>query len=171
MWNIQNNVKNIKANTCPLSLSSCLWASTSKAPFASRTYGIFHGIEDGKVNCFSRYCLQYNQVQEPTTKQSWADHYQGSSTYIAVLLLVQPIPWNFPLVHMMSQQRSTKSLSTVKRIWYQYKDSASKNKNGVGDVGNKRKQSCGRKRKATVFDSLEEMKKVDFQRNRRNLKQ
>ena len=41
------------------------------------------------------------------------------------------------------------------------RDSASrKNKDGVGDVGNKRKQRCGGKRKATVLDSLEEMKKL-----------
>ena len=62
---------------------------------------------------------------------------------------------------MMSEQKKYKvSLSTVERIWYQYKDSTSKNKDGVGDVGNKRRESCGRKRKATVLDSLEEMKKL-----------
>ena len=33
-------------------------------------------------------------------------------------------------------------------------------RDGVDDVGNKRKKSCGRKRKATVLDSLEEMKKL-----------
>ena len=48
---------------------------------------------------------------------------------------------------------------TVKRIWYQYREIAAKN-NGVGDVGNKRKHNCGRKRKATVLDSLEEKKKL-----------
>ena len=51
------------------------------------------------------------------------------------------------------------STRTVKRIWYQYRETAAKN-NGVGDVGTKRKGNCGRKRKETVLDSLEEMKKV-----------
>ena len=51
------------------------------------------------------------------------------------------------------------SQRTGKRIWYQYNKSAAKN-NGVGDVGNKRKGNCGRKRKETVIDSLEQMKKL-----------
>ena len=35
-----------------------------------------------------------------------------------------------------AKKYSVVSLSTVKRIWYQYKDSASKDRDGVGDVGN-----------------------------------
>ena len=70
-------------------------------------------------------------------------------------------PLKLPLgTHNVTAKKYKVSLSTVKRIWYQYKDSASKNKDGVGEVANNRRNNCGRKRKATVLDSLEEMKKL-----------
>ena len=49
-------------------------------------------------------------------------------------------PWVYIQCHSKEVLLSLVSLSTVKRIWYQYKDSASKNKDGVGDVGNKQEE-------------------------------